>query len=156
MAAGLILGAIQGIGSLLNGKVGQIIDQLVPDRDLATNLKHQLDLTRLLGDQEIQKAAIAAERDIQVAAEETHRARLQQSDLVVKRARPKIALESWRLAITYALITFTSPFIDGLLLADLSSVPAFDPLVFSSIAGPAFWFMGIRGAERWKAGGTPP
>lgn len=150
-----ILTAIQGIAGLFDSTVGSIVDQLVPDKDLATQLKHNLAMTRLIGQQDIQKQLIAAERDMEVEREKTHQARLQQNDLYTKRARPKVALESWRLAVLYAGITFISPVLDGLFTADLSNVPAFDPVVFTAIASPAFWFMGIRGAERWKAGGTP-
>lgn len=167
MAAGFLGKAVSTVVGLLNGQVGNIIDQLVADKDLAANLKHQLDLTRLVGQQEIQAKIIDSEKEMEIERERTHQARLQQNDLYTKRARPRIAIESWRLSAVYLISTIGSQIVGaffnwardpdpvtGALPPEFPAI-AFDPLVFGTIAGPALWFMGVRGLERWKAGGTP-
>jgi len=95
--------------------------------------------------------------------EETHQIRLQDNDLRTKRTRPDIARQSWAAAVAYVVLTlFFQPVVDVIVLVlgepgastqDLGL--SFSIEVFLVLASPAFTFVGVRGLERWKAGGTP-
>jgi len=92
----------------LGEKVGDIIDQLVPDKDLRRRLKQELDMTQLIGEQKIELARVESDRDIQIAIEETHQAALNSTDIKVKRTRPMIARQSWYLAGGYLAVHIVS------------------------------------------------
>ena len=137
-----------GIGEKIFGT----IDKLVPDRDLAKTLKHQLSMTELVGSIDLQKIEMEAERDMQIEIEKTHQAALNQNDLYTKRTRPKIARQSWLLCAGYTLLTIGGGgMLDPFIVADLSTL-RFDPVVFGTLASPAFWYMGMRGFDKWKNG----
>jgi len=138
-----ILGAgVKAILGSLGGKIGDVIDQAVTDKDLANKLKHDIEKTLIDSTTQVrlQQEMTAQE------TERTHQAALNQSDIYTKRARPKIAIESWRLAIGYALLSFGEQVVRG---AD--AVLSFDPVIFGTIAGPALWYMGMRGIEKTAA-----
>lgn len=130
-------------------KIGDIVDQMVPDKDLARQLKHELDLRILMSEAELAKVRMDAEKEIAVAVEETHQAALNQQDLYTKRTRPKIARQSWLLGATYAAVTVLGTLADPFLEADLSTL-VFDPVAFGTLVGPALWYMGMRGFDKWK------
>ena len=140
----------------IGGKIFDTIDKLVPDKDLRETLKGALDMKRLTGDIDLEKVAIEAERDTQLAIEQTHQAALNQSDLSTKRARPDIARSSWRLCWFYTVSTIGSQvlevFVEAIFDVDMPTV-AFDPVIFGTIAGPALWYMGMRGFDKWKGNG---
>ena len=151
--AGKILDAFTGgIGEKIFGT----IDKLVTDKDLKAQLTHALSMTELSGSIDIEKIQIEAERDMQIEIEKTHQAALNQNDLYTKRTRPKIARQSWMLCAGYMILTIMcggllDPFVD----ADLSTLK-FDPVVFGTLASPAFWYMGMRGLDKWKQNGGRP
>lgn len=101
----------------------------------------------------LEMARIQAERDVTVAQEQTHQAALNQSDLITKRTRPMIARQSWGATIAYAVVTWFSQLADPFVTHDLSALQ-FDPVVFGTVAGPALWYMGMRGLEKYKHGGS--
>lgn len=93
--------------------------------------------------------------------EETHRERLRSDDSKVRQTRPMIARQSWFAALGYALgSVFLQPLFNIIGWGvSAEAIPAvglgtFSWEVFIALASPAFAFMGIRGVERIKAGGT--
>jgi hypothetical protein len=138
----------------IGGKILDTIDKFVPDKDLRDKLKHALSMAELTGDLDLQKVEIEAERDTQIVIEQTHQAALNQQDLYTKRTRPKIARQSWLLCIGYVIVTiFGGGLADPFVAADLSTL-AFDPVIFGTLAGPALWYMGMRGFDKWKNGAS--
>lgn len=132
----------------LGEKVGDIIDQLVPDKDLRRRLKQELDMTRLIGKQKLELARVQSDRDVQLAIEKTHQAALNQSDLKTKRTRPLIARQSWYLAGGYAFMHIFSTLLAAFTV-NVTEIE-FDSVVFGTLAGPALWYMGMRGFDKWK------
>lgn len=159
----------EGLLTTIADKAGNIIDQLVRDKDLAEQLKHNLSVQELGQDHEVQMAFIQADRDVELAVQETAQAEQAQNDRYTKRTRPKLARKSFNLAAFY---TFWSV-IDGFVIHlftwwgvdrwDLSAeqqaalaeqVQAlqidFSWGVFIGLASPVLAYMGIRGFEKWK------
>ena len=141
VAAGVV-GVLKGLVT----KGAEIIKEKVKDVDLAEQLSHDLEVAILdAGTQVKLQQEITAQE-----TQRTHQAALNQSDLYTKRARPKIATESWRLSTGYALVAMFSMAVDGPM--------SFDPLMFGTLAGPAVFYMGMRGMEKTAAyvkGRTP-
>jgi hypothetical protein len=135
----------------IGGKIMDTIDKFVPDKDLNATLKHQLSMATLTADIDLQKTEVEAERDVQIAIEQTHQVELNQSDIYTKQTRPKIARQSWFLGSVYAAITVFSMLVDPFVEADLASL-VFDPIMFGTLVGPALWYSGMRGIDKWKNG----
>ena len=143
------------IGALTGGigeKIVGTIDKFVTDKDLKAQLTHALSMAELTGEMDLERIEIEANRDMQLQIEQTHQVALNQNDLYTKRTRPKIARQSWALCAGYMILTILGgglmdPFVD----ADLSTLK-FDPVVFGTLASPAFWYMGMRGLDKWKNG----
>ncbi len=86
--------------------------------------------------------------------ERTHQTRVRSDDVVVRRTRPNMARQSWLGAMLYGIVTlFLFPTIEGLTTKEFGM--SFSIEIFLVLCSPAFTFMGVRGLERWKAGGTP-
>jgi hypothetical protein len=145
-----------GIGKVVSSVVekgGEIISKLVADKDLATQLTHELkaQLNSNMHEYETLVATIA--RDIHAETQATVRAELHQSDLYTKRTRPKIARQSWYACLGYLLaIIFTSAAPGGWGFTPLE----FHWFIFMAIASPAYTYMGIRGFEKWSGKNVEP
>lgn len=154
--------AIPFLGALL-GKIadkgGDIINKLVKDKDLAAQLEHEFRSQVSEQDHELQAQVAAIEANIYEAHQKTVQAELQQTDLYTKRARPKIAMKSFYAGLAYVLMSMLP--VDGLTIA----VPFTDTVmvimpwqyeweVLMLLYSPALTYMGVRGFEKWKAGGA--
>ena len=145
--------AIPIIGKIIDkiiGVGGDIIKELVPDKDLAKRLDHEFRSAIEAHDAEFKQMEIQAERDQFVAHQKTVQAELHQSDLYTKRTRPKIARQSWYVTALYAL--------SGMIIPALPEswglqAPAIQWEIFLVLASPALTYMGVRGFEKWKNGG---
>lgn len=169
---------LTGIGNIFTGgvvdKAIALIDKFVPDKDLAQNLKAQLETLRMVQDHELEMARISlegkqleSETAIQVEQQKTFQAEVNQADLFTKRTRPKLARRSFNLAAGYAILTFVSDFIVNLVqtfshpttpeqvawLSGLHGVP-FNWEAFLVVASPALSYMGVRSFDIWKRGGA--
>lgn len=165
MSTGIAAKVFDALTGGIGAKIFGTIDKLVPDRDLNQQLKHSLDMAELTAGVDLKKVEVEAERDVTIAIETTHQAALNQSDLVTKRTRPKIASSSWRLTWWYTLATIGTQvgavFVETMANYSLAAgevpftmpVVAFDPIIFGTLAGPALWYMGMRGIDKWKAAG---
>ncbi len=154
--------AIPFLGALL-GKIadkgGDIIKELVKDKDLAAQLEHQFRTQISAQDHELKAQVAVIEKDIYESHQKTVQAELQQSDLYTKRARPKIATKSFYAGLAYVLmsrlpaigIMIPIPFTDTV----LAIMPwQYEWEILLLLYAPALTYMGVRGFEKWKAGGT--
>ena len=100
--AATIGAAFSKAASVLTGgvidKAIDLIDKAVSDKDLAQQLKAQLETLRLtqaheieLARIELEKTDVVAEAQIEVAQQVTFQAEVNQADLYTKQTRPKIA-----------------------------------------------------------------
>lgn len=134
-------------GGLVDRAVA-VIDKVIPDKDLATRLKHEMEMALAVQEYDVEKIAIEAERDVQVAQEATHQAELAQSDVYTKRTRPTIARQSWYLSLAYGFGTFISKLFVS--IPDIS----FEWEVYIALAAPALTYMGVRSFDIWRSGGA--
>lgn len=128
-----------------------IISELVTDKDLAKTLDHEF--RTQMGQQSHEYKALELETETRMfeAQQKTIQAELHQNDLYTKRTRPKIARQSWYVTAAYALISTFLP------MAPASwglQAPAFQWEMFLVLASPALTYMGVRGFEKWKSGGS--
>jgi hypothetical protein len=150
-----VLGGLLGgpggskIGSMLAAALGVTNNPSAIEKALQVDPAAAVKLAEL--ESNVEAIRIQAEADTQMAIEATHQAALQQSDLVTKRTRPRIARQSWAASLAYALITIFGTMLDPFITQDLSTL-AFDPVIFGTLAGPALWYMGMRGLEKYKHG----
>lgn len=143
---GKIIGAVAGKGM-------DIIDKWVPDKDLATKLKHELDMALRQDDQEFRVLEAGIERDIYESHQKTVQAELHQNDLYTKRTRPKIATRSFYAGLAYVLLTSIPE--AGIDLYYVLIMPwQFQWPVLMLMYSPALTYMGVRGFEKWKGGGV--
>lgn len=179
------MGVASAIGSaftkLANGITGGVIDKaidlvdkLVPDRDLAQNLKAQLETLRLtqlheidLARIELEKVHETSESAIVIAQQATFQAEVNQSDLYTKQTRPKIARRSFNISALYGMLCFLSDFVVRMVQtfshpSDKATIEWLNSLqgvqfhweVFIAIASPALTYMGVRSFDVWRAGGA--
>ena len=123
-------------------KAVDVVDKLVPDKDLKEKLKHELEKEMLAANLQLEMKQQETMQEI----ERTHQAELNQSDVFTKQTRPRIARESWRLCVGYALIAFGC-----MAIQKEDAALKFDAAVFGTIAAPALWYMGMRGMEKTAA-----
>lgn len=146
--------AIPFIGKLLEkviGVGGDIIKELVPDKDLAKRLDHAFRSQISMEAAGFKQLELEAEKEMFLAQQKTVQAELHQSDLYTKRTRPKIARQSWYITAVYALSSMLLPvFPESLGLGE----PSIDWQIFLVLASPALTYMGVRGFEKWKHGST--
>ena len=146
--------AIPFIGALLEkvvGVGGKIISELVTDKDLAKQLDHAFRSQISMEAADFKKLELSAEREMFLAQQKTVQAELHQSDLYTKRTRPKIARQSWYITAIYALSSMLLPVAP---VAWGLGEPSIDWQIFLVLASPALTYMGVRGFEKWKNGGT--
>ena len=146
--------AIPILGDLVKGVLGignTVVDKLVPDKDLAAKLKHDLAMALRQDNQEFRVLTEQLEAQMFLSQQETIQAELHQSDLYTKRTRPKIARQSWYVTAAYAL---SGTFIPVLPAAWSLQAPQIQWEMFLVLASPALTYMGVRGFEKWKNGGS--
>jgi hypothetical protein len=144
------------LGSLLEKVVekgGDIIGKLVKDKDLAERLNHEFRIAVLDDESEIQKLAMESETRMFEAQQKTIQAELHQTDLFTKRTRPKIARRSFNAGLIYVLLSAIPE--NGINLYWVIIEPwTFRWEVLLILYSPALTYMGVRGFEKWKAGGA--
>ena len=144
-------------------KGGDIIKELVKDKDLSEKLQHEFRQLAQQQAHEMNLKELDAELEMFRAQQTTIQAELHQDDRYTKQTRPKIARQSWYVTMAYGLLTVFGPLIPGVqethvvggTIEVISKVPPFSWEVFIAMASPALTYMGVRGFEKWKAGGTP-
>ncbi len=150
--------AIPILGSLI-GKIvdkgGDIIKKMVADKDLAKRLEHEFRVQMGQNSADFKALVVETEERIFAAQQKTVQAELQQSDLYTKRARPKIATKSFYAGLAYVLLSrlpvlgIQIPFTDSVIMPF-----QYEWEVLMLLYAPALTYMGVRGFEKWKAGGT--
>ena len=132
-------------------KGGDIISELVTDKDLAKELDHAFRTQMETNSAEFKALETQVEADMFKAQQATIQAELHQNDLYTKRTRPKIARQSWYVTAAYALGTTFLPMAP---VAWGLQVPLLQWEMFLVLASPALTYMGVRGFEKWKGGGA--
>jgi len=136
------------IDSLIN-KGSDLISEFITDPDKAAEFKHKFQMAALEDK--------ASERELEVeifkAQAETIQAELHQNDQYTKRTRPIIARRSFYAGLGYVLLTALP--VEGINLYLVLLMPwQFQWEVLMLLYSPALTYMGVRGFEKWKAGGT--
>jgi len=145
------------LGKLLEvvaDKAGGIISELVTDKDLAKRLDHEFRSLLSTQNSDIKKLELQIEADMFQSQQVTIQAELHQTDVYTKQTRPKIARQSWRISVFYAIWSM----LDGVLLHLFGAEPdvitqldiAFVWEVYLAIAAPALTYMGVREFGKWK------
>lgn len=144
-----------GLWEKIVDKGGDIIGKLVTDKDLAKKLEHEFRSQMDNNSHEFKKLEVETEARLYEAHQKTIQAELQQTDLYTKRARPKIATKSFYAGLAYVLMSrlpeggLAIPFSAGVLMPW-----QYDWEVLMLLYAPALTYMGVRGFEKWKAGGA--
>jgi hypothetical protein len=142
---------LSGLWEKIVDKGGNIISELVTDKDLAKELDHAFRTQMSANAHEFKTLELQVEADMFEAQQKTIQAELHQNDLYTKRTRPKIARQSWYVTAIYALMSTFLPMMPeswGL------QSPVFQWEMFLVLASPALTYMGVRGFEKWKGGGV--
>ncbi|MEE8481764.1 MAG: 3TM-type holin [Acidiferrobacterales bacterium] len=146
--------AIPFIGKIIEkviGVGGDIIKELVTDKDLAKQLDHAFRTQVSLQASEFKQLELDAEKEMFVAQQKTIQAELHQNDQYTKRTRPNIARKSFYAGLVYALLTSIPE--AGLDLHWVLIMPwQFESTVLMLLYSPALTYMGVRGFEKWKNG----
>ena len=129
------------------GKAGDIISELVTDKDLAKELDHAFRMQMGANSAEFAKLEIETETRIFEAQQKTIQAELHQNDQYTKRTRPSIARKSFYAGLGYALLTALP---EGGLWVFMPWT--FEWSVLMLLYSPALTYMGVRGFEKWKNG----
>ena len=132
-------------------KGGDIISELVTDKDLAKELDHAFRTQMAASEHEFKTLELQVEESMFKAQQETIKAELHQNDLYTKQTRPKIARQSWYVTAAYAIGTTFLPMAPA---AWGLQVPILQWEMFLVLASPALTYMGVRGFEKWKSGGA--
>lgn len=130
---------------------GSIISELVTDKDLAKQLDHEFRTQMSTQSHEFKTLELTVEKEMFESQQVTIQAELHQNDLYTKRTRPKIARQSWYVTAAYALMSTFLPMLPKSL--ELQS-PTFQWEMFLVLASPALTYMGVRGFEKWRGGGS--
>jgi len=139
-------------GKIVDGGTS-LISEFITDKDQAAQLEHAW-RTQMEGNKAANEQAIL-EHDTRIfeAQQKTVQAELHQSDIYTKRTRPKIATRSFYAGLSYVLLGSLPE--TGLDLGFTVLLPwAFTWEVLGLLYSPALTYMGVRGLEKWKAGGT--
>jgi hypothetical protein len=134
---------------VIANKGGTLINKFVKDKDLAAKITHELKMSIQEDDTDIALAVEESHRAIKEADAQIRIAELHQNDTYTKRTRPKIARQSWYLAMAYTaatVITKVLPTAWGV------GVVSFEWYIFIAIASPAMEYMGVRSIDKWKNG----
>ena len=138
------------VGKLIEtviGKGADLISEFITDKDKQAEFNHKLAVAMLEDGQFTQQI----EKEMFEAQQATIQAELHQSDLYTKQTRPKIARQSWYVTGAYAV---AGTFIPALPSAWGLNIPTMDWQIFMVLASPALTYMGVRGVEKFKAGGS--
>ncbi len=134
------------LGGGFGSKMGDVIDQVVRDKDLAEKLKH--DVAVLVSQQEhaVRIALIDSEKSAEHELQETIRAELGQTDEYTKRTRPMLARRSW-----WAVVAYVGA---GVISAGATAIPDVptDWTILMVLASPVLTYMGVRTFDKWKLG----
>lgn len=134
-------------------KAGGIISELVTDKDLAKRLEHEFRSQMETNSAEFKQLELETEARIFEAQQKTIQAELHQNDQYTKRTRPGIARKSFYAGLGYALLTALPE--EGLTIFALTIMPwQFQWSVLMLLYSPALTYMGVRGFEKWKSGGS--
>ena len=134
-------------------KGGSIISELVTDKDLAKRLEHEFRTQMQANSADFRQAELEAETRIFEAQQKTVQAELHQNDQYTKRTRPSIARKSFYAGLAYALLTSLPE--KGIAIFSLTIMPwQFQWSVLMLLYSPALTYMGVRGFEKWKSGGS--
>ncbi len=134
-------------------KAGGIISELVTDKDLAKRLEHEFRSQMETNSAEFKQLEMETEARIFEAQQKTIQAELHQNDQYTKRTRPGIARKSFYAGLGYALLTALPE--KGLTIFALTIMPwQFQWSVLMLLYSPALTYMGVRGFEKWKSGGS--
>lgn len=132
---------------------GSIIKEIVTDKDLAKQLDHAFRTQMETNSSVFKEAELESETRIFEAQQTTIQAELHQNDQYTKRTRPSIARKSFYAGLAYALLTSLP--VDGLDLRLIVIMPwQFQWSVLMLLYSPALTYMGVRGFEKWKRGGS--
>jgi hypothetical protein len=144
---------LSGLWEKIVDRGGSIISELVTDKDLAAKLEHEFRLQMDNNAHEFRKLEAQAEADMFAAQQKTIQAELHQNDQYTKRTRPVIARRSFYAGLAYVLLTAIPA--GGIRLGSLAIMPwQFEWTVLTLLYSPALTYMGVRGLEKWKAGGA--
>ena len=134
-------------------KGGDIISELVTDKDLAKQLEHEFRTQMEANQASFKQAELDAETRIYEAHQTTVQAELHQNDQYTKRTRPVIARRSFYAGLGYVLLTSLP--VAGINLYWVTLMPwQFQWPVLMLLYSPALTYMGVRGFEKWKSGGA--
>ena len=147
------MGILSGLWEKVIDKGGSIIQELVTDKDLAKKLEHEFKALMSTQAHEFKTFELEVERDMYAAQQKTIQAELHQNDLYTKRTRPIIARRSFYAGLSYALLT-SLPEAGVNLYFILLEPWQFEWAVLSLLYSPALTYMGVRGFEKWKSGGS--
>ena len=142
---------LSGLWEKIVDKGGDIISEIVTDKDLAKELDHAFRTQMAANEQEFRTLELETESRMFAEQQKTIQAELHQTDLYTKQTRPKIARQSWYVTGVYAIVGLAlraAPEVWGL------RVPEFQWEVYLVLASPALTYMGVRGFEKWKGGGS--
>lgn len=142
---------LSNLWDTLIGKGADLISEFITDKDLAKQLEFKFKELLEKNRAEYDTLVITVEKDIFEAQQKTIQAELSQSDLYTKRTRPSIARKSFYAGLAYALLTAIPDSgiqIGSWVLAQWN----FEWSVLMLLYSPALTYMGVRGAEKWKAG----
>lgn len=137
------------VDSLIN-KGSDLISEFITDPDKAAEFTHKFKMATL--------ADAASERELEVemykAQQGTIQAELHQNDQYTKRTRPIIARRSFYAGLGYVFLTSLPE--DGLVFGTLFTLMpwTFSWQVLLLLYSPALTYMGVRGFEKWKKGGS--
>ena len=148
--------AIPILGSLI-GKIvdkgGDIIKKMVSDKDLAKRLEHEFRTQMGQNSADFNALVVETEERIFIAQQGTIQAELQQNDLYTKRTRPKIATKSFYAGLAYVFMSRIPE--AGIAFGAYVVMPwQYEWAVLMLLYSPALTYMGVRGFEKWKAGGA--
>lgn len=144
---------LSGLWEKVVDKGADIISELVPDKDLAKELDHAFRTQMATNEADFKQLEVTAEKEMYEAQQKTIQAELQQTDLYTKRTRPKIATRSFYGGFVYAFMASIP--VDGIMFGSFTLMPwQFEWSVLMLLYSPALAYMGVRGAEKWKAGGA--
>jgi len=136
-------------------KGGSIISELVTDKDLAKKLEHEFRSQMETNAAEFRQLEMETETRIFEAQQTTIQAELHQNDQYTKRTRPNIARKSFYAGLAYALLTALPEDGVGIPFTDTILMPwTFQATVLMLLYSPALTYMGVRGLEKWKSGGS--
>ena len=134
-------------------KGGSIISELVTDKDLAKKLEHEFRSQMETNSADFKQMELETETRIFEAQQKTIQAELHQNDQYTERTRPTIARRSFYAGLAYALLTALPT--AGVSFHFFTVMPwQFEWSVLMLLYSPALTYMGVRGFEKWKKGGS--